>query len=831
VRTDQWGTDWTEDELIKSRKVCNECHKRRRCANCCVTCKRPCGRQVICEVMRPWATDASPFGFTDEQWQAAYDDLKRTPDTWEKIRKLHDYDYKARTEAHNKAMDELDKTGFDVMFQGRKIAHVESTDIPQDHISEITEMVEKELDSSHITPAANKLSAGGPERRNDGAADVDVLQEKALVSTIDKAGELVPQVNALAILNDKAEFEGYPKGSRDAAYARLEIVKTWMDEKAKAKVAGHKVGELEKSFIRQLLHGQICYSATETLKRNGEIKLSIRSIYRWEKAWKDNTSIYPINLVDKYSRTRADKDQQYVRTWIKMQAADPRNRSITDIVREANNNIPGFDMSYRTVARIVEATRKDRLLTAAITGPTAYKNNARPHIRRINDCQPGDKFEADGKTMNVLVMSPFWFHHDKSLRYIVRPVIVCWLDVATWMITGWATWLSESWHLVRTSFVDSMSKCGVPRVVTYDGGGSFHNIYTNPEWFAERKRDSAAVRKARELVAKGYKGFYEAFGVEKQVKTIPGNSESKQIEPAWGDIFADWEKRQFAYVGKNFMARPEWMRMTNLKLIKTYKDKIMTWDEYTNSIGEYINEWNNRPRPSLKRLDGSMASPVEAYMEFSDHIRKPAQEVVEHVCWHPRKLNVNRDGVNLDGLLYHHPGFGVFLGQSVLVEYDERNRFQCSIATQNGEKMAVPAKLVIPGMHMDDEQSQKAMIDRAHYEKELKAVYLARVNHGDAMTMQEFNSLTARVDQLLEDQSRRQEREKDAAQLPLAERRIVKNLPVPELDAGFESVEEDIAEIAETASCATINQEPDGDDALLDEINKELGNIGLRRQS
>jgi hypothetical protein len=187
----------------------------------------------------------------------------------------------------------------------------------------------------------------------------------------------------------------------------------------------------------------------------------------------------------------------------------------------------------------------------------------------------------------------------------VRPVLVAWLDTATWMITGWATWLSESWHLVRTSFVDSMGRAGVPRVVVYDGGGSFHNIWTDPQGFASRKRETAAVKKARELIAKGYPGFYEQFGVEKRTKTIPGNSESKQIEPAWGDIFGEWERQQFAYVGKDFSSRPEWMRMTNLGLLKKHAKQIMTWDEYVESIGQYINEWNNRPRPSWRDWTGA----------------------------------------------------------------------------------------------------------------------------------------------------------------------------------------------------------------------------------
>jgi transposase len=633
-----------------------------------------------------------------------------------------------------------------------------------------------------------------------------------------------PKPLSLVALTEQQEFESYPRESREVAYARLEIIKVWIEEKQRAKADKIRIGTLEKAFIRQLLEGKICLKAAQVLAKAGELKISIRSIYRWEQAWRGHEGLYPIALVDKWHPNRSSKEQQYARTFVKMQAAGRRDLRVPDIMRLAVARVPGFDMSYRTVARIVQETRNDRLLMAATSGPTAYKNEARPHIRRINDCQPGDKSEADGKMVNVLVMSPFWFHNDKSMRYLIRPVVVAWLDVATWYITGWATWMSESWHLVRTSFIDAMGKAGVPRIVTYDGGGAFFNIYTDPQEFAGRKRETATVKKARELLSRGYTGFYEQFGVEHKVRTIPGNSESKQIEPAWGDIFGEWEKQQFAYVGKDISARPEWARMTNLAFLKKFKEKILTWDEYVRSIGDFINEWNNRPRPGLKRLDGSIASPAEAFNEFADRIRKPAREIVEHACWHPRKVLVQRDGVYLDGLLYRHPAFGVYLGQSMLAEYDERNRFECRIATTSGEVLATPARLVIPGMHMDAEQSKLAMIDRAHYEKELRAVYLARANHGDSMTIAEMNSLTANVDLLLQDQSRRQEKDKALTMIPDGHVSN-KRPPAKQIESEFTSIEDEFAECVPTAAQAP---EPDADDELLNEISKDLNNIGLR---
>ncbi|MDD3535389.1 MAG: transposase domain-containing protein [Candidatus Cloacimonetes bacterium] len=750
--------------------------------------------------------------------------MKRNPATIIKIRKLRDYDYKSANEAHYKAISVL---------LDDKVDGIESADGTEaEPFDNIEELAAENLDTGHVESCSRSLAdqeTKGQLSSNPGQFDVSETLEVAEVVRQDAAATLLRQdaaatiVASTVVLSDKAEFESYPKDRRDAAYAKLEIVQTWEAEKAKAKLDGVQVRQLEKSFIRHLVSGALCFQATETLRKGGELKLSIRTIYRWAKAVKDNDSVYPISLIDQWNIARVQKEQAYTRSWLKMKASDPRGFSITDIYRQAADEVPDFDMSYRTVARIVSDARKDVLVISAMTGPTAYKNKARPHNRRVNDLVFGDRVEGDGKTMNVLVMSPFWFHNNPSLRHLLRPVIVCWLDVASWMITGWATWHSESWHLVRTAFVDMVSKTGVPRTMAYDGGGSFFNIYTHPEDFAGRKRETKAVKMARKMVAKGYRGFYEQFGVEKKVKTIPGNAESKQIEPAWGDIFADWEKRQFAYVGKDFTARPEWMRMTNVSLMNKYQGKIMTWDEYVASITDYINEWNNRQRPGLRRADGSMASPYEVYLENKDKMKRPNIEQIEHACWHPREALVQRDGVYLDGLIYRHPAFGLYLGHRMLVEYDERNRFECSVATLSGEKLAEPAQMLIPGYHNDDEASQLAYKSRADYEKAIKAVYLATVNSGDAVTIQELNKITARVDLLLQDQSRTQESIKDRTMdaqpktIALKKAKAINFDPLESLESEFED-------------CILVKEEAEMDEAdeFLASLQDDFTNIGIR---
>jgi hypothetical protein len=90
--------------------------------------------------------------------------------------------------------------------------------------------------------------------------------------------------------------------------------------------------------------------------------------------------------------------------------------------------------------------------------------------------------------------------------------------------------------------------------------------------------------------------------------------------------------------------------------------------------------------------------------------------------------------------------------------------------------------------------------------------------------MQEMNSITARVDLMLQDQSRRQEKEKDMG-LPSPERKTHKNLPAPEIEAEFESLED---EFAQCTLKPTPEAEQTEEDAIIDDVLNDLHKIGLR---
>jgi hypothetical protein len=159
----------------------------------------------------------------------------------------------------------------------------------------------------------------------------------------------------------------------------------------------------------------------------------------------------------------------------------------------------------------------------------------------------------------------------------------------------------------------------------------------------------------------------------------------------------------------------------------------------------------------------------------------------------------------------------------MLLEYDERNRFECTVATMSGEKLAEPARMLIPGYHLGDDASKLAMIDRAQYEKALKAVYLAAINSGEAVTIQEVNRITARVDMLLQDQSRTQETIKDRT-MDAQPKTISIKKPKDLTFDPLESLEGEFVDCIPVAK----DEEPDEDDEFLASLKDDFTNIGIR---
>lgn len=569
------------------------------------------------------------------------------------------------------------------------------------------------------------------------------------------------------VKKEKKKFEIGRKEDRDMAWARLSVIKEFYHIHELCEKAGKRKSEADKLFLNKMEDREILASELRVL---GEETLGLSTVKRWVKAWKDSGNLnYPVVLVPqrkgKVGRKKIKADD--IRAMVKSLASEDVMFEATGIYKQMLEDLHLTEetcpMRPTTIYAMVRKYRKDVILMNARKGNgESYKNKVKPHLHRINDCEPNDIWESDGHRMNNICYNPFFFQ--KKFNPIIRPILMAWFDVATGMITGWALYYSETFHVMVTSFANALGKWGPPRMVRMDNGSAFKNAYTAVNHFAfkKNKTKTSAQKNALELHRRGFRGFFQECGVEKVQFVIAGNAESKQIEPAWRYLLANFEKSDISlFMGEDIARRPEKYNMSTKALIKKYGKQIPTWNEYCAALERVIDEYNNTKRDVLTTVDGGTLSPMELFSEFPENIRKQSQAEIDRNCKNmfPEPRTVTRNEINIMGMYYRHPLMSTQNGRKVNVYYDEKSPGSVRIGSLSGEIWHEPAKAIVPSCHMNPDQFQLAIQDNSHYHKEVKATYAVIANSEDGLSLEEQNKLADKtVDQMLIETEADQER-------------------------------------------------------------------------
>lgn len=521
-------------------------------------------------------------------------------------------------------------------------------------------------------------------------------------------------------VSNKAKFDSYPQQHKDIAFAWEACIleyEQWVHKGRKEKLSITKI--VDKRFIEACKKGDILETQWGILG-GFSIQTLRRHIKEYEEAGRDLLALVPrykgkVGRNPLYNNEKVKEIYQFIRVAV----ADPRCFNYKDIYRMAEDRFgKPLPFSYRTMCSYIKKhVASDTMLMSVASGKTAYKNRAKLHITRMNDAYPGDIWQGDGHQLNFLVKSPFVRLAESSLRQLVRPLMYAWIDSATEMITGFAVSYGEGFDVMVSSFRDGVEKCGIPQGVMIDNGSANKNVMTAPHEFAERKSDTPQRRTARQLVERGYPGFFQTNGVNRVIFVTPGNPEAKKIESAFGYIFGAYEKEQFTYLGESPENRPEYMNLTNMALMKKYGDKIMSWNELIETLSAHIEKYNSRKKKHLNER-----SPAEVYEQCGPFII-PSKVKLDHSMVAIEVTTVTRDGVKIMGIPFEHPLFINHIGEKVEVRYDTRNLKTVKIASLNGEVWAGEAEATVLGSYTDRDMSVEAIRARARAEKDRKRAY------------------------------------------------------------------------------------------------------------
>ncbi len=604
-------------------------------------------------------------------------------------------------------------------------------DTPKVDTSKLDTFEENSKKSSKVDTLKKEISKLDISPKNQPKVDTPKVDTSKLdISKVDTPEKPIenqaisnPEPNPLALLpaeqEERSLFMEATEEERKIAFARQRIVDAFNTFRSERVRQGKSKAQANKAWDANNMI--LVPSELKILKLSN---ISSKSVMKWIKELKVSHSLnYPLALLP-HSRTPKDSLPKEVMTRLRILCANPNEWRKLAIHRQLIKEFPKeYNISYRSACRLIQDLQKDPV--TKVHGKESYKNKIKPHLKRLLDAETGQYAVSDGRTCDFFVYSPFPGHSINQLQKILRPVYVFFIDIATGLCLGYAASWGETTHLVCTAMKMMAMNWGIPERLYLDNGKSYQNYQMDPHYFYnKRKKNSDPWKKAKRIIASGDDGIYRKIGVKRITYSIPGNAESKTIEPLWNHLFEDMERKQVAFAGKTPDKRPEHMDgLTINNIIKEYGHLIPTWDEFIQMLNHRVNEWNTTPRDCLKDAFGKPMSPAQVY-KAEANIVIPPKSLIDEVLNVPEEATVSRDSIYVQGTHYVHPLMLTYLGHKCQVKFDEFNLETAEVLTEKGERWAMPATRKVISSFVDEVQFQKALVQNKHLEKAEQAVYI-----------------------------------------------------------------------------------------------------------
>ena len=538
--------------------------------------------------------------------------------------------------------------------------------------------------------------------------------ESALSKTHDSRlttyDSLLPAINS-----EQAFFLQAPVQDRKIALAKLNIVNKFNIFRQEQTFQNRPKANIDAAW--DTANHKIVADELKTLSMSN---VSNKTVKKWTKALRDAGFVkYPVALLPKDNASTASLPP-IVLNAINDLIRDPNQHRNLAIHNCLLSDYPSqYNISYRSLCRLIQELKAQDKFISTVNGKVSYKNRAKPHIKRINDTIPGKVFCSDARQLDMFIRSNCPYHHNPAYRLIYRPWFLAFVDVATGLITGYSVGVAEDSHLVVSALNMSVRSWGVPDELYLDNGSAYQNYQLDPYYFLNHRiKGSQPYQKASELINAGEVGIYRKIGINKITYAIPNNPESKPIEPTWNFIFEDWERAHRTFSGKNPKDRPETIKdLSTKQLLKKFGHLIPTFEEFIGRINFLVEKWNNSPRPVLSDHNGSPHSPLDVFKNEADNITIPAMSYIEDALTMYKEVSVQRDGIYINGNWYYHPAHLAYVGQKVLVTYDEINYKSINLFTLSGQLIAHPAQILDYSCYSDKEQVATVIKDTRHREK------------------------------------------------------------------------------------------------------------------
>ena len=374
------------------------------------------------------------------------------------------------------------------------------------------------------------------------------------------------------------------QNTRGLAWA--DLIRTYVNEKNRAKSAGESIIEAADKFIIAFNTGHLLPNVYALIG-----KTSVGTTERQLKKFRDANFDYTV-LAPQWGNNRGHRKvtNEEFNNLLSF-ALHPNKLRISECVRLTKMKMkrqqvpsPSHEATLRRALMDWKNTNYDKWVFCR-EGEKALNDKVLPYNDRdITALEVGDVFVTDGHVLNFQILHPF-------TGKPCRMTMVMWYDWASCMPVGWEIMPTENVQCVAAGLRRAIMTLGkIPKVAYLDNGKAFKaKVFTD---------------KSIDFEEAGFYGMFARLNIE-TLFAWPYNAQSKVIERFFG-TFAELERLMPTYTGTEISTKPAHM-MRNEKLHKELHEKryggwVPTIQEANNIIAGWVSSYAERPHAAIKGL-------------------------------------------------------------------------------------------------------------------------------------------------------------------------------------------------------------------------------------
>lgn len=498
---------------------------------------------------------------------------------------------------------------------------------------------------------------------------MDLIVLKNLKKNVSTISEPVVTNSNIVTTTDVQNPNNLMDWQRDIAENRLFVVR-YIQQQIKQ---GAKKTPVIERFITDanalLLPVEMQDAVSKANAKAGEDRtVSRRSVFDWIKTVEDAEK-HKINVISVLAPKARQANVPAWATDLLKLWAQPQKPTLAAVLELLPNYLkddvpcPTYNQAYRFINEKMGNVEAQR----GRMGNRELKN-LQPFIRRDTEqLLPTDVYTADGHCFDAEVAHPM---HGKPFR----PEITSIIDVATRRLVGWSIDLAESGWAVLDAVRMSACECGIPAIFYVDNGSGYKN---------------------QMMGAKG-RGVMARLNTEMS-HALPYNSQAKGlIERSHQTLWVKAAKNLPSYIGKDMDAEAsnKMFKLTRSEIKQIGVSKgLMSWADFLNYAAEVVNNYNNKPHSSLKRITDPVTlkkrhlSPLEAWneaLEMGAPIDCVEDWDAEDLFRPYEERKVRRGEIELFGNRYFSQELAEYHGDTVCVGYDIHNADRITVRDEDG---------------------------------------------------------------------------------------------------------------------------------------------------